>query len=367
MKKISLWLAAIVLVFGLSACTGKSEPEQNIDPVVTETPQEENKDTNVDINTDLETNTDADIPETDIEIDTNDNTDEESQKKLSNEEATSSYKQMIQRMDNESPVDVFDDMIKLLPQMPDQKASILFAKFEQYLQDWSMNYTDQMYFEEGPMSDLWKSLGEVYDYETDSYELDNMSNDTHKAITESLFPHGYKFIWLEGSPYPFIDYSQLKVLKDTVPEEVMAYVLVMADETDEISSADAGLIIGWNELSRRIINTETALKIVENEALHNKLEGLYRFYTNSYMLGMNNTPVVDWESNKIIPEVLESYETTMASNQGSELANMIDQYISVLKKLDYTLPYSDQEQFQSIVKMQSEWIDTAIENLHTHE
>jgi len=358
MKKLAIALTAFALIFGLSACTETAEPVQTPDqssPVVVE-------------NTD-----DNDVPDTqenDSESTDSQSSDSESVEDekmiLSEEDATEAYKLMVERFENESPVDVYTDVMDLLPQMPDHLSSILFAKFDKYLEMWSMNYTDQMYFEDGPMFRLDTSLSIAFDYETDTYDLEKVENPTHKAILESLFSNGFKFIWLEGSPYPFIDYSAFKVLGDQVPEEVMAFILVMSEESDQISSADAGLIISWNELASRTVNTEKAMKLITNEDLYHKLESVYIFYTNTYLLGMSNTPVVGWEDNKMLQEVLDSYEKTLANHSNSELANIIEQYLEALVSLNYTLPYSDQDKFQSIVKMQSEWIDDAVKSLHSH-
>jgi hypothetical protein len=178
--------------------------------------------------------------------------------------------------------------------------------------------------------------------------------------------NGFKFIWLEGDPYPFVDYSALKVLNESVPEEVMAFILVMATESDQITAADAGLVIGWNELSKRIIHTENAMKIIYNETLFSKLESLYRFYCSAYLLGMNNTPVVDWSSNKMLEEVLDSYERTLSNSPDSQLVQILNDYLPAVRNMDYTLPYSDQDTFQSFVKMQSDLIDNAVEKLHAH-
>ncbi len=370
MKKLTLWIATMVLVFSLSACTNNQANNDVNNDLENETT------TSSEVTATTGSNTTTEVPAVEEESSTSEednNTETEKPTevnteivKLSDDEATVEYKLMIERLDNESPIDVYDDMLELLPQFQDQKGAILFTKFDQYLQDWSMNYTDQMYFESGPMSKLNKSLSDSYDYETDSYDLDLVTNETHRAILESLFSNGFKFIWLEGEPYPFIDYSQLKVLNDSVSEEVMAFIIVMATETDNISSADAGLIIDWNELAYRINQTESALKLVKNEELHGKLESMFRFYSHSYLLGMSNTPVVDWESNKILPEVLDSYEKTMTNYKGSEIASIIEKYMSTLGTLDFVLPYSDQEQFQAIVATQEQWINEAAEHLHKH-
>jgi len=361
MKKAILWIAALVIVLSLSACDTTKEPPVEVpEKPVVDIPQSPTDDTTTPDSEEI------DVADPIEEEQPEDNDDEVVLVKMNQEEAMDAYQTMRDRMENESPVDIYDDMMTLLPQMPENIGAIQFAKFEQYMQNWSMNYSDQMYFEDGPMSDLWKSIDQAYDYETDSYDFDKMENVTHAEITKSLFKSGFKFIWLEGSPYPFIDYAQLKSLGDSIPEEVMAFILILADESDQISSADAGLVISWNELASRAVKTESALKIVKNEELHAKLESLYRFYAGTYMLGMNNTPVVNWEDNKLQPMVLESYESTMVNHTGSELSKMIEKYMSALKKLDFILPYSDQEQFQAIVKLQSDWIEEATENLHKH-
>ncbi len=239
MKKLAILLTALTLVFGLTACKDDNTSKDNIDtqPQVEtsdSTGSDSTEDQLIDDSIDDSDGTTEDASDDSIDNDEDTQEDETTTEKdlvkLSDEDATTSYKTMISRFEMESPSDVYDDVIELLPQMPDHLASILFAKFDKYLENWSMNYSDQMYFEDGPMFRMDTSLGQAFDYETDSYDLDKISNETHKAIIESLLSSGFKFIWLEGSPYPFVDYSQLKSLSEKVPEEVMAFILVMSDE-----------------------------------------------------------------------------------------------------------------------------------------
>lgn len=362
MKKSAILLIAILLVFSLTACDDNGKENTDTQPSAeTESNAGPDSKGSSEIPSDIDSVPDSTEEEavdaTEIEVVEN---------TMTEEEATEAYKTMVGRFEMESPVDVYDDVTALLPKLPDHISSILFAKFDRYMENWSMSYSDQMYFEDGPMSRMDVALGQSYDYETNSYDLEKISNETHKAIIESLLNSGFKFIWLEGSPYPFIDYSQFKSLGEKTPEEVMAFILVMSKETDSITAADAGIIISWNELASRAVNTENAMKIIQNEDLYAKTESLYRFYTSSYLLGMNNTPVVGWEDDKMLQEVLDSYNKTISSHPDSELAKIVESYLSALNTLDYTLPYSDQEKFQSIVKMQSDWIDKAIEALHSH-
>ena len=375
MKKIAIALTALLLVLSLTACDKKDTDQVNDQPAQNEDTQplsDESGDSQkgqadeadkvvASSSQDDESQTEDDQTSSDSNDDRKKNT-----SKLSEDKAIDAYKSMVERFEAESPVDVYDDVLALLPRLPDKISSILFAKFDRYMELWSMNYTDQMYFEDGPMSEMDISLGDAYDYETNSYDLTKIENETHRAIIESLFDNGFKFVWMEGSPYPIADYSNLKRLSEKVPEEVMAFILVMSTETDKITAADAGLLIGWNELAKRTVQTESALKIIENEDMYTKLESLYRFYSNAYLLGMNNTPVVSWDDNTILEEVRQSYETTLEKYPKSELSKILTKYMETLKTYDYTLPYENQDEFQAIVKLQSDWIDEATKNIHKH-
>lgn len=376
MKKIAITLTAALLVFSLTACDKTNTDQMEYQAVQSEDTQslDSQEDDQADNASDTSnTEEDQTDPETDDSTSEDDqdslDSDEDDSKslsKLSEDKAMDAYKNMIERFESESPVDVYDDVLDLLPSLPDHISSIMFAKFDKYMESWSMNYSDQMYFEDGPMTKMDISLGDAFDYKTDSYDLTKIENETHRAIIESLFDNGFKFVWLEGSPYPIVDYSNLKRLSEKVPEEVMAFILVMSTETDQISAADAGLVIGWNEIAKRAVQTENAMKIIENEDLYSKLEGLYRFYCEAYLLGLNNTPVVNWDDNTMLEEVRQSYETSLEKYPKSELSKMLVKYMETLKTYDYTLPYDDQDAFQSIVSLQTDWIEEAAKSIHKH-
>ena len=286
---------------------------------------------------------------------------------LSQEEATAAYETMAERFNNESPVDVYDDVLALLPKMPEPQAGMLFAAFDSYMETWSMNYTDQIYFEEGPMFRLYESIGRAYDYEDDSYHMELVTNETHKAILESLLNSGFKFIWLEGSPYPFFDYSQLRVLEGSVSGEISSYVSVMATETEDITAADAAIMVSWDELARRIVETEKAIGVIKTESLSQRLMPLYQFYTNAYLMGIDNTPIVSWETNAVLDEVRESYALTLSRYPNTQLSLIVSNQLELLESLNYVVPYNDQTKFQSIIEEQSLWVDEAVAALQNSE
>ncbi len=75
---------------------------------------------------------------------------------------------------------------------------------------------------------------------------------------------------------------------------------------------------------------------------------------------------MNWDDNTLLDPVRQSYETTLEKYPKSELSKTLVKYMETLETYDYTLPYEDQEAFQAIVKLQSEWIDEAANNLHKH-
>lgn len=203
-------------------------------------------------------------------------------------------------------------------------------------------YLTQFY---GYNSQYWgtfESLSKYYEYPA-GIEPDKIKETDLREFYDNLMDTGYKLEMMEGMVNPIVDYRWMSKYDAYLSEDITDFFSLCALESDELCAKDAGLVISWDELGKRAIAAEVYLsKYSESQAADNAL-GRYKEYLRMYMLGLSNTSVADYQSNKVIDEVLQSYNKLIKENEGTATAEAIENYIQILEEMDYILPYNDQK------------------------
>ncbi len=174
-----------------------------------------------------------------------------------------------------------------------------------------------------------------YKYE-DLAQLQNIKEEDIKNLLQEAFNNGYKLAASEGMYYLEIDYD--KMLKDFgghISDEVAGFLEIMAAEGDKHFASDAALTISLDELANRIVKTEKYIETYPDFALSQQVKQFHSWYLKAYLLGLNNTPLFDYQTEKAKDKFLESYETTINSQKGTKLAGIMEEYLALLKKYDY--------------------------------
>lgn len=168
--------------------------------------------------------------------------------------------------------------------------------------------------------------------------LDNIDDEILRDDIRKMFEGGFKFINLEGSFYPIIDFEYLKKYSGFLDQEYNDYLDVRAAESNEVYSRDAGLVISWDELAERMINSEKYLVKYPDET-PGKIEvsKLFLEYFAAYIYGQNNTPTRDYTTNVVFDEVIQSYKKTIENNPGSTAVSLLKDFLDELEKNDFVL------------------------------
>lgn len=175
-----------------------------------------------------------------------------------------------------------------------------------------------------------------YKYE-DLLMLWNIKEEDIKNLLQDAFSNGYKLSASEGMYYPEIDYD--KILKDFgghASDKVAGYLEIMAAESNKHFATDAALIISPDELADRIVKAEKFIGSYPDFELVQQVEQFHSYYLQAYLLGLNNTPLFDYQTEKAKDSFVKSYENTINSQKGTKLAGILEEYTALLKKYDYT-------------------------------
>jgi hypothetical protein len=194
-------------------------------------------------------------------------------------------------------------------------------------------YTDTLF--EG---DFQQRLAGIYGFDISSDEIDKAGEGDLKDLLAELFNGGYKLIGLEGSYYPFIDYRFFQQYYGYVSGEFIDYYEIMAVESDNLFSRDAGLVISWDEVGERLLGSEKYLNDYPGENIRKvEISRLYLDYLGAYLYGLDNTPAREYMTNEVFDEVIDSYRNMIESNPRTISGEIISDYLDLLESNDYIL------------------------------
>lgn len=157
-----------------------------------------------------------------------------------------------------------------------------------------------------------------------------------KQLVATKLAGGYKMVNVEGMIYPIVDYELQKTFTKKLSDDLNAYIAIQAEESKKPTAADAGLKISWDELAERAWKAESYLKQFPDAPEHDYVMKLYtNSYLTMYIIGLNNTPVFDYDTFKLKDEVWNSYSSTIQEHPDSVTATIVSDYMDVLKTTDY--------------------------------
>ncbi|MGE0086937.1 MAG: hypothetical protein AB7S75_21240 [Desulfococcaceae bacterium] len=137
----------------------------------------------------------------------------------------------------------------------------------------------------------------------------------------------------EGGWYLREDFDFLCDILRDYPVDINQYLLFMKKSSKQDVVMDGGLVIPWDELRKRIISFEEfARKYPKLQETKTKIQPELKWLLYIYLAGVDNSPVFDWESEKMNPELKISYETFLKENKNSAWHSSIAQMYQIHQK-----------------------------------
>ncbi len=182
-----------------------------------------------------------------------------------------------------------------------------------------------------------KTLAKEYTGElTDNY-LNGIEEKTVRDLLIATKNNGYKIETAEGFFFPVIDYSLYKQYRQKVTPDMTAYIDLMAVESAQTPVKDAALVIGWQEVLRRSLKQEQFIKEYGNSVKSEDVRQLLTRYLSFALYGANNTPLFSYEDRQMMPAAKKAYLATEFSAGNGTFSKLMAEYLTVLKKNDFTL------------------------------
>lgn len=179
-----------------------------------------------------------------------------------------------------------------------------------------------------------KLILEYLDY-MDTVLVGNVSYD--KEVLEHA---GFKVISVEGNEQPIIDYHFIEAYSGQLSKEMQDFTSFMVLNSDEPWAKDAAILIPLTDLADRIAQGEQFLVGYPDSAGKKKVQTQYRYYLLSFLGGLDNTPLVDYNSKGIDPEFIAAFQYYLDTYPELETAKTVETLQTELEASGFAAPYS---------------------------
>lgn len=224
-------------------------------------------------------------------------------------------------------------------------ASKFIIKAEE-MQKENLTKLEEKYYE----SDIQVKLNETFkpEYDLANIKVNNVKDEKVRKLLEETINLGYKVETAEGTFFPIIDYSFYKKNAAYATSDIRAYIDIMAEESDKVPAKDAALVISWDELFQRSFNLEEFMSKHKDSAKFEEVSVLYNKYLNFAIYGLNNTPLFNYEDNKINADAKAAYEKAIGKE--SRLSQVLKEYYQLIEKNGFELNDSIRSYRDDLVK-----------------
>jgi hypothetical protein len=152
----------------------------------------------------------------------------------------------------------------------------------------------------------------------------NNTFDMNKyPVTKELAANGFVLETGEGMVFPVPDWTkQNAFFQSKVTPPMQAYLTQTALEKKDLESEDGGLVISLDQLAERAIFWEKFNATHPYFPLADETKSSQRWMTDTFVTGMDNTPVVDFETKGINPDFQKAWAAVQQKYPGTKLAQV---------------------------------------------
>lgn len=170
-----------------------------------------------------------------------------------------------------------------------------------------------------------------------------MSGETayEKAAMEKA---GFKFISVEGNEQPVIDYHFIDAYSGKISQEMTDFTEFMALNSDRPWAMDGGLVIPLQDLADRIALGEKFIAGYPESDLGGQVQTQYRYYLISLLGGLDNTPLVDYDTNKVDSDFITAFEYFQETYPDLKTTDTVESFYEELKADGFAAPYTYSDQ-----------------------
>ncbi|WP_145326186.1 hypothetical protein [Paenibacillus xylanexedens] len=158
-----------------------------------------------------------------------------------------------------------------------------------------------------------------------------------RALLKEARDSGYRLVMLEGSLYPIMNYAAFVKYNSEIKEDISSYISIMTRETKNLPADDGALVIGYQEILLRALGQERFLELHPKSNRAKQVHNLLNSYTLYTFYGLNNTPLFDYDTNKMVANAQRGYNGVLQrlASVDSEFLTKLDAFMDVVKESKY--------------------------------
>ncbi|MDG0808319.1 hypothetical protein [Cohnella rhizosphaerae] len=166
-----------------------------------------------------------------------------------------------------------------------------------------------------------------------SDQIGQIKDEQARSLVQEAIDGGYKLETTEGFYFPVVDYGKLKRTDPRVTAVTKDYVALLAVESDQKSASDGGLVIERSEVAARGAQAEAYVAAHPEAPERKQAEDLFATrYIPFLLMGLDNTPVFDFDTFKIDTQVKAAIEKAISDYPGTVTAKLAQEYLAILDK-----------------------------------
>lgn len=182
---------------------------------------------------------------------------------------------------------------------------------------------------------LSDSLETKYAFLIQQMDKDSITPEL-RAFNENLATCGIGIYMTEGMYYPDVMpeffYSNFK---NIISPGFKEFLNIRKDELKEGFSEDAGLLISFEDLYKRVKRWEDFISVYPTGVFVEEANGFYTIYLETLMTGMDNSRIFDFDDNSLSPEIKTLYESIMMEDSESPTSKIITSYYNFLSRHNF--------------------------------
>jgi hypothetical protein len=253
---------------------------------------------------------------------------------------TSEYQQRLTQIgfkDTASVAEAAKELLKTARAQPDKcKEELLFLFREYYFASLNKYYGKC----QEQLSSLFRKNYTYLEKNNEEINIVNLINEANKdPLTKSLAQVGWTVKVSEGDYYlgelPNWFATEFKEILTPAYRE---YFRLRSQEIRQGFAEDAGLLISWEQLRKRIITWENFLDRHPDFVEKAKIQPYLAAYLSTYLGGMDNSTIYDLNNMALKKEVKASYENFIKQNKKSKYQQIVKEYYEMIKKNGYIVP-----------------------------
>lgn len=124
------------------------------------------------------------------------------------------------------------------------------------------------------------------------------------------------------------------IFRNYVTDDYKEYIAIKSEEDKVTYSADAALLIPFEEIGERVIVWEKLLAKYPASKLRDKIREQYQYYQSDYLFGMDNTSTIEYQSSEkayINAENIEEFNRFMNKYPSSPTNRLINIFLKNFK------------------------------------